>query len=67
MGGPSRDSGLRGKHLKTAMVALLVIPSFLLFGYCNGSTGGILGLETFNKVGLKLRLHASPRRRGLIV
>lgn len=60
MDGPCKDSGLRGKHLKTAMVALLVIPSFLLFGYCNGSTGGILRLETFNKVCLMLRLHFPP-------
>lgn len=44
------DSVLRGKRLKTAMLVLMVVPSFLLFGYCNGSTGGILGLKTFNDV-----------------
>jgi hypothetical protein len=43
--------GLRGSRLKVAMVLLIVAPSFLLFGYNNGSTGGIATLESFVKVG----------------
>ncbi|KUJ07784.1 general substrate transporter [Mollisia scopiformis] len=39
--------GMRGARLKVAMVLLVVAPSFLLFGYNNGSTGGILTLESF--------------------
>jgi hypothetical protein len=39
--------GMRGSRLKAAMVLLVVMPSFLLFGYNNGSTGGILTLESF--------------------
>lgn len=42
--------GLRGSRLKVAMVLLVVAPSFLLFGYNNGSTGGIATLESFVKV-----------------
>ncbi|QKX57562.1 uncharacterized protein TRUGW13939_04680 [Talaromyces rugulosus] len=41
--------GLRGSRLKVAMVLLIVAPSFLLFGYNNGSTGGIATLESFVK------------------
>lgn len=52
--GLDKLSGLRGKRLKTAMLGLMVIPSFLLFGYNNGSTGGILDLESFNRVSLSL-------------
>lgn len=32
------------------MVVLVVMPSFLLFGYNNGSTGGIADLQSFVKV-----------------
>ncbi|KAJ5819170.1 hypothetical protein N7474_004761 [Penicillium riverlandense] len=39
--------GQRGSRLKVAMVVLVVMPSFLLFGYNNGSTGGITELPTF--------------------
>ena len=39
--------GLTGLRLKTAMVVLIVAPCFLLFGYNNGSSGGIVGLESF--------------------
>lgn len=42
---------LRGLRLKVAMVVLVVMPAFLLFGYNNGSTGGITTLESFVKVG----------------
>lgn len=42
--------GLRGLRLKTAMVLLVVMPSFLLFGWNNGSSGGIVGLDSFVKV-----------------
>lgn len=52
--GLDKLSGLRGKRLKAAMLGLMVIPSFLLFGYNNGSTGGILDLESFNRVSLSL-------------
>ena len=41
---------LRGLRLKVAMVVLVVMPSFLLFGYNNGSTGGIADLQSFVKV-----------------
>lgn len=50
---PNKGFGLRGLRLKAAMVVLVVMPSFLLFGYNNGSTGGIVGLESF----VKVRLH----------
>jgi sugar porter (SP) family MFS transporter len=39
--------GLRGNSLKTALVVLVVAPSFILFGYNNGSTGSITTLESF--------------------
>lgn len=39
--------GLRGTQLRVAMVLLVVAPSFILFGYNNGSTGGIATLESF--------------------
>jgi hypothetical protein len=42
--------GLRGLRLKTAMVVLVVMPAFLLFGYNNGSTGGITDLDSFVNV-----------------
>jgi hypothetical protein len=42
--------GLRGTRLKAAMVLLVVAPSFILFGYNNGSTGGIATLQSFVKV-----------------
>jgi len=32
------------------MIVLIVAPSFLLFGYNNGSSGGIVGLESFVKI-----------------
>ncbi|KPI35750.1 Sugar transporter STL1 [Cyphellophora attinorum] len=41
--------GLRGLRLKIAMVVLTVLPSFLLFGYNNGSMGPITNLESFAK------------------
>ena len=47
MAASRRFMGLRGARLKAAMLVLIVIPSFLLFGYNNGSTGGILTLESF--------------------
>jgi hypothetical protein len=43
----ARFLGLRGSRLKTAMLLLVVAPSFILFGYNNGSTGGISTLESF--------------------
>ena len=49
MARPRLFMGLRGTRLKAAMLGLVVIPSFLLFGYNNGSTGGILSLESFVK------------------
>jgi hypothetical protein len=42
--------GLRGLGLKTAMVVLVVLPSFMLFGWNNGSTGHATDLESFVKV-----------------
>lgn len=48
--------GMRGSRLKTAMIVLVVLPSFLLFGYNNGSTGGIITLESFVHVRLPLSL-----------
>ncbi|KAI1616647.1 putative sugar transporter [Exophiala viscosa] len=42
--------GLRGLRLKLAMIMLVVAPSFLLFGFNNGSTGGVGHLESFVKV-----------------
>ncbi|KIV79409.1 hypothetical protein PV11_06971 [Exophiala sideris] len=42
--------GLRGLSLKLAMIMLVVAPSFLLFGFNNGSTGGVGHLESFVKV-----------------
>jgi hypothetical protein len=42
--------GLRGYRLKVAMVALVVLPSFMLFGWNNGSTGHATNLASFVKV-----------------
>jgi hypothetical protein len=44
--------GLRGLKLKLAMIILVVAPSFLLFGFNNGSTGGVVHLESFVNVRL---------------
>ena len=53
MGANSRPFfGLRGLRLKLAMIILVVAPSFLLFGFNNGSTGGVVHLESFVKVSL---------------
>lgn len=41
------------------MLCLVVVPSFLLFGYNNGSTGGLTKLESFVKV--------SPRASFVLV
>ncbi|CAK7210654.1 hypothetical protein SBRCBS47491_000848 [Sporothrix bragantina] len=41
--------GLRGQKLHLAMLVLVVCPSFILFGYNNGSTGGIASLPSFIK------------------
>jgi sugar porter (SP) family MFS transporter len=41
--------GARGKKLKLFILVLVVAPSFILFGYNNGSTGGLFGLPSFNK------------------
>jgi len=51
---------LRGLNLKAAMVLLVVMPSFLLFGYNNGSVGPITDLESFAKV----RLNGSSNEVG---
>lgn len=50
MDGKTAYLGLRGLRLKAAMVVLVVMPSFLLFGYNNGSVGPITDLESFAKV-----------------
>lgn len=42
--------GFRGQKLHLAMLVLVVAPSFILFGYNNGSTGGIASLASFTKV-----------------
>lgn len=47
MAGEKPFLGLRGPQLRAAMVLLVVAPSFILFGYNNGSTGGIATLESF--------------------
>ncbi|KAL2208322.1 putative sugar transporter [Sarocladium strictum] len=39
--------GLRGTRLRAAMLLLVIAPSFMLFGYNNGSTGGITTLHSF--------------------
>lgn len=52
--------GLRGLKLKTAMVLLVVMPSFLLFGYNNGSVGQITDLDSFATVSGP-RLACPPR------
>lgn len=49
MSSPKFFMGYRGHSLKTAMLLLIVVPTFLLFGYNNGSTGGIATLSTFVK------------------
>lgn len=54
---------LRGRNLNACMVAFLVIPSFVLFGYCNGSTGGILDLPSFNKVSILSPFHRAAKTR----
>ncbi|KAL1895930.1 hypothetical protein Sste5346_005029 [Sporothrix stenoceras] len=41
--------GFRGQKLHLAMLVLVVAPSFILFGYNNGSTGGIASLASFTK------------------
>jgi hypothetical protein len=51
--------GVRGTKLKAAMVGLVVMPSFLLFGYNNGSVGPITALDSFAKV-LPLSCCADP-------
>lgn len=47
MAGGKNFLGFRGTQLRVAMVLLVVAPSFILFGYNNGSTGGIATLESF--------------------
>lgn len=42
--------GLRGHKLHVATVVLVVLPSFILFGYAGGAMGGIAGLPSFIKV-----------------
>jgi hypothetical protein len=39
--------GLRGQPLATARVLLIVVPSFLLFGYNQSSIGGVLAFPSF--------------------
>lgn len=39
--------GLRGPPLASARVLLIVVPSFLLFGYNQSAIGGVLGFESF--------------------
>jgi len=46
----ARYLGLQGLKLKIAMVLLVVMPSFVLFGYNNGSTGTATNLDSFVKV-----------------
>lgn len=48
--GEAQCLGLKGSKLKVAMVILVVAPSFILFGYNTGSTGGISALPAFAKV-----------------
>ena len=39
--------GLRGRRLAVARVILIVLPSFLLFGYNQSSLGGVLAFTSF--------------------
>lgn len=57
--------GLRGLRLKIAMVVLVVTPAFLLFGYNNGSTGGIVGLDSFAHVRRSYSVQILPRTNHL--
>jgi hypothetical protein len=43
----TRYFGLRGQPLATARVFLIVVPSFLLFGYNQSAIGGVLGFKSF--------------------
>ncbi|KIM95830.1 hypothetical protein OIDMADRAFT_45121 [Oidiodendron maius Zn] len=47
MAGRTRFFELRGTRLKIAMMLCVIAPSFVLFGYNNGSTGGIATLQSF--------------------
>ncbi|KAL2012481.1 hypothetical protein VTN00DRAFT_6 [Thermoascus crustaceus] len=39
--------GLRGERLSVACIFLVVVPSFLLFGYNQSALGGVLAFESF--------------------
>ncbi len=41
--------GLRGERLGRVRILLVVVPSFLLFGYNQSAIGGTLGFESFTK------------------
>jgi hypothetical protein len=41
--------GLRGQTLANMRVILIVVPSFLLFGYNQSALGGVLGFQSFTK------------------
>ena len=38
---------IRGRRLARARIALVVLPAFLLFGYNQSQTGGILSFSSF--------------------
>ena len=39
--------GLRGQKLVIARIVMVVLPSFLLFGYNQSQIGGVLGFKSF--------------------
>lgn len=41
--------GLKGIRLARARVCLIVVPSFLLFGYSQSNIGGLLNYPSFNR------------------
>lgn len=41
--------GMNGKTLQTAQLLLVVLPSFVLFGYNQSGIGGLLSLDNWNK------------------
>lgn len=42
--------GLRGERLNVARIFLVIVPSFLLFGYNQSALGGVLAFESFTSV-----------------
>ena len=45
----ANDLGLRGERLTRIRILLVVLPSFLLFGYNQSAIGGTLGFASFTE------------------